>query len=127
MGTSLLMSLALRSLYANFEQFPISFRRNSQIKIATFYYNKSGNFCWRVPPEAPFYRKLLKIGIRSAKDIKICPHFSSLRVCPALPTPPVLRLVLLHTEASGKRLFRRRICLPFADFGSFEKTHPTDQ
>ena len=43
----------------------------------------------RVPPKVPFYWKLLKIGIRSAKDIR-----------------NVLRVVLLHKEASGKRLFR---------------------
>ena len=31
---------------------------------------KRDNFCLRVSPEAPFYWKLFKIGIRSAKDIR---------------------------------------------------------
>ena len=34
------------------------------------YYSKSGNFCIRVPPEAPFYWKSLKIDIQKAKDIR---------------------------------------------------------
>ena len=32
-------------------------------EISTFYYNKTGNFCLRVSSEAPFYWKMLKIGI----------------------------------------------------------------
>ena len=54
--------------YATFQQFPMkwSFGRNSQIKIAPFYYKKSGNFCLSVPPEAPFYLKLLKMDIDCA-------------------------------------------------------------
>ena len=58
------MSLALRLPILN------NFGTNSQTKIATFYYNKSDNFCLRVPPEAPFNWKLFKIGMASAKDIR---------------------------------------------------------
>ena len=43
---------------------------NSQTKISNFKYNKSGNFCLRVPPEALFYWKSLEIGIQSAMDIR---------------------------------------------------------
>ena len=70
MRSSFLMSL-IGTLYTNLQHFPIkwSFRRNSQTKISTFIVVKIGKFCLRVPPEAPFYWKLLKIGIRSAKDI----------------------------------------------------------
>ena len=39
-------------------------------KCFQFYNNKSGNFCLTVPPEASFYCKLLRIGIRSAKDMR---------------------------------------------------------
>ena len=52
--------------------------------------------------DAPFYWKLLKIGIQSAKDIR------KDVTGPAPPMPPVFRVVLFHTEASGIRLFRRR-------------------
>ena len=49
-----------------------------------FYYNKSGNFCLRVFSEAPFYWKLLKIGIQSAKDIrKYVPTFQVKGFAPA--------------------------------------------
>ena len=64
-------SYVLGTSYANFQQFPLiwSFGRNSQTKISTFIVVKSGNFCLRVSPEDSFYWKLLKIGIRSGKDI----------------------------------------------------------
>ena len=52
-----------------------------------------------MPPEAPFYWKL-RIGIL-AKDIR--------KDGPAPPTPPVFRVVLYHTEASGQRLLRRSV------------------
>ena len=59
-------------------------------KISTFIVVKSGNLCLRIPPEAPFG----KIGIRSANDIRK----------DGPPTPPVFKVVLYHTEASGQRL-----------------------
>ena len=62
-------------------------------------------FGLRDPPEAQFYWKVLKLGIRSAKSIKKCPYFSNQRVHPCRTTLTVFRIVLLHTEASGKRLF----------------------
>ena len=75
-------------MYANFQQFPMNwcFRRNSQTKISTFYFNKSENFCLKVSPVAPFYWKLLKIGIHSAKDIRKDAHV--LQVRGSAPAPP---------------------------------------
>ena len=56
---------------------------------------------------APFYWKLLKIGIRSAKDHgNYTPIFQIHGSAPVLLTPPVFYVVLLHTEASGRRRFR---------------------
>ena len=67
---------------------------------------------FQVPPESPFYWKLLKIGIRSAKNIRENDLiFQVLGFIPAPPTLPVLRVVLLHTEASGERLFRGSVCI----------------
>ena len=46
----------------------------------------------------------MRIGIRSAKYIrKVCGSV------PAPPTPPVFRVVLYNTEASGQRLPRRSV------------------
>ena len=51
------------------------------------------------PPEAPFY---WNFSIR--KDVSI------IQVSvPALPTPPVFRVVLPHTEESEQRLIRRNV------------------
>ena len=104
-----IFSYALGILYANFQQFPIKcrFGRNSQTKISTFNVVKNGNFCLGVSPEGLFYWKLLKIGIQSDKDIKKL--FFKFEGLP-LPTLPVFRVVLLHTEASGERLFRGSVC-----------------
>ena len=35
-----------------------------------FYCSKRDYFCLRVSPKAPFYWKLFKIGMRSAKEIR---------------------------------------------------------
>ena len=82
---------------SNFEQFPIkwSFWRNYQTKLNTCIVVKLDSFCLRGCPEAPFYWKLFKIGIRSAEDIrKDVPIFQVYGSAPALPTPPVFRVVL---------------------------------
>ena len=58
-----------------------------------------------VSPEAPFNWKMLPIGIVSAKGI--WKKVSILQVggsAPAPTTPPVIRIVLLHTEAANKDL-----------------------
>ena len=59
------------------------------------WYLKMGNLCLRIPPEAPFYWKLLRNGIQSAKDIRKCglifQHWVSKS---ASPTLPVFREVL---------------------------------
>ena len=96
MGSSFLMSQALcMSIFNNF-QWKRSFERNSQTKISTFIVVKSGNFCLRVSPEAPFYWKLPRT------------IFQVWGSAPAPPTLPVFRVVLLHTEASGRTLLLRR-------------------
>ena len=59
--------------------------RNPETKIITFYYIKSGNFSFRVPPEAPFYCKFLIIGIRSVQDIRI--EVSVFQVLGSAPAP----------------------------------------
>ena len=48
----------------------IGTQKHQQTRFLTFILVKSGNFCLRVSPEALFYWKLLKIGIRNAKDIR---------------------------------------------------------
>ena len=54
-------------------------------------------------PEAPFNWKLLLIGIVSAKGIwKKVPILQVGGPAHARPTPPVIRVVLLHTEAVDK-------------------------
>ena len=71
-----------------------SWWRNSQTISFTFIVVKSESLCLRVSLPAPFYYKLLKIGIQSAKAIRkdvlllLHPHHQQ------------------HTEASGKRLFK---------------------
>ena len=75
----------------------------------------SGNFCLRVPPEAPFYWKLFKIGMPSVKymrkDVLIFQVWES---APAAPPLPVFTVVVLpHTEASGQRLFRRSVHISY--------------
>ena len=55
----------------------------------------------KISPEAPFNWKLLKFGIVSAKGIrKYLPVLQVGGSAPAPPTPPVFRVVLLHTEAA---------------------------
>ena len=54
---------------------------------------------FRDSSEAPFNWKLLLIGVDTAKGIFL--KFPNLQVgepAPAPPTPPVIRVVLLHTE-----------------------------
>ena len=81
-------------------------------KNSTFIAVKRDYFGLRVSPEAPFYWKLFKIGIRSAKDIrKDVLIFQVKGSAPAPPTPPVFRVVLYHTEASGQRLLRHSVIL----------------
>ena len=64
------MSLALRvPIFKSFQKNGATGEALKQ-NFSTFYYNKIGNFCLRVPPEAPFYWKLLKICIQNAKDMR---------------------------------------------------------
>ena len=74
-GTSFHMSLALR-IHTNFQQSPIKwgFGRNFRTKISTFIVVKNGNLCLKIPPEASFYWKLVRIVIRSVKDIRKYGH-----------------------------------------------------
>ena len=70
-----------------------------------FDWSKKGQFCLRVCPKVPFYWKLFKIGIRSAKDIRKDEHiFQIWGSALATPRPPVSRVVLEHTEPSGQTL-----------------------
>ena len=95
--------------------------RNLRLKIKSlgrsdFYYNKSGNFCLRVPPEALFYWKLLKIGLPIVKDIrKDVTIFQVWQFASAPPTPPVFLVVLLHTEAMAKDFLDTKIVLPMKE------------
>ena len=74
-------------------------------KISTFIVVKSGNLCLKIPPEASFYWKLVRIVIRSVKDIRKYGHiFQVWGFALATSTPPVFRVVLYHTEASGQTL-----------------------
>ena len=67
------------------------FWMNIRTKISTFIVVKSGNFCMKVSPEAPFYWNLLKIGIRSAKDIIKDDHiFQVWGSALATPRPPLI-------------------------------------
>ena len=53
-----------------------------------------------VSPEAPFNWKLLLIGTVSAKGIwKNIPILQEGRSSPVPPTPPDIRVVLLHAKA----------------------------
>ena len=53
---------------------------------------------------APFNWKLLKIGSVSLRDIrKNVPILQVGGSSPAPPTPPVIRIVLLHTDQISKR------------------------
>ena len=73
---------------------------NSQTKISTFYYNKSGNFCLIVCHEALFNWKLFKLGSVSVKDIrKNVPILQVGGSSHILSTPPVVWVVLLHKMA----------------------------
>ena len=68
------------------------------------YYNKSHFHCNTqssgVSSEAPFDWKLLRIDIVSAKGIwKNVPILQVGGSYPTTPTPPVIRVVLLNTEA----------------------------
>ena len=61
---------------------------------------KSGNFSLRICHEAPF----LQIGSVSVREI--IKNVLFLQVFwPAPPTPPLFRVVLLHTQLKVKRLF----------------------
>ena len=79
-----------------------------QEKLSNFgYYIENDFHCnsqsLKVSPEAPFNWKLLIFGIVSAKRIrKILPVLQVCGSTPAPPTPPVFRVVLLHTEGAGK-------------------------
>ena len=71
-----------------------------------FHFYCSGNFYLRFSLEAPFYWKLLTIGIHSTKDIrKMSPVFHVWEFATALPSLPVFRVVLLPTELKVWRLF----------------------
>ena len=73
---------------------------NSQTKISTFYYNKSGNFCLIVCHEALFNWKLFKLGSVSVKDIRKNVPISQVGGSSHVPsTPPVVWVVLLHKRA----------------------------
>ena len=78
---------------------------NYQTKFSAFIVVKSGNFCLRVCHEALFDWKFFKIGSISVKDLrKNVPILQA--GWPALDPPklPVLRVVLLQSEAFAKRL-----------------------
>ena len=67
-------------------------------------YIESRNFSSRVSPQA--LRKLFKIGVQSAKDErKDVLIFRESALAP--PKPSVLKVVLYHTGASGRRHLRR--------------------
>ena len=88
MGKFFQIPLAI-TMSNSYIHFPIkwSFGRNSQTKTFTFYNNKNEKVCLRVSSEAPFYWKLLKIGTRSAKDIRNdVPIFQDWGSAPASPT-----------------------------------------
>ena len=55
--------------------------------------------------------EIIENGIHSSKNIRknVC-IFQVGGSTPALPTPPVFRVVLLYTEAGGERLFRGSVC-----------------
>ena len=77
----------------------------------------NGNLCLGIPPEDLFYWKLLRIGIRSANDIrKDGLIFQVWWSAPVPATPPVFRVVLYHTEASGQRLLRRSVSIYFSTY-----------
>ena len=81
-----------------------------QEKLSNFrYYNEDEFYCntqsLAVSPDAPFDWKLLLIGIVSAKGIwKKVPILQVGGPAPARTTPPVMRVVLLLTEAVDKDL-----------------------
>ena len=89
-----LFSYILGSIYANYQKFPIkwSLGRNSQILGITLKMTES----LRVSPQAPFYWKLLIIGIVIVKNIR--------KKVPAPSTPSVIRGVLLQSEGPRKDL-----------------------
>ena len=60
---------------------------------------KWGNLCLRIPPEAPFYWKLLRIGIQSAKDMR---------------KDGLNFQVLYHTQVSGQTLLGRSVFFSMA-------------
>ena len=78
---------------------------NYQTKISAFIVVKSGNFCLRVCHPSLFDWNFFKIGSVGVKDLtKNVPVFQA--GWPALDPPslPVVRVVLLFTEAFAKRL-----------------------
>ena len=61
----------------------------------------------------------MKIGIRSAKDIRKDDHIFQVRGSAlATPRPPVFRVVLQHTEASGQTLIGRSVYVQTGAFGA---------
>ena len=84
---------------------------NSQTKISTFYYNKSGNFCLIVCHEALFNWKLFKLGSVSVKDIrKNVPILQVGGSSHILSTPPVVWVVLLHKMAFCQSFISTTVC-----------------
>ena len=82
-----------------------------QEKLPNFRYYNEDEFYWNaqslvVSPDASFDWKLLLIaGVVSAKGIwKKVPILQVGGPAPARPTPPVIRVVLLHTKAVDKDL-----------------------
>ena len=63
---------------------------------------KSGNFCLRISPEAPFYWKLAYIVPRLRKSVPVLQVWGS---APTPPTPPVFRRILLISVSKVWRLF----------------------
>ena len=106
--------MVLDSNYADLQQFPNkwSFGRNSETSRPLFCFKNLGSGGFRVSPKAPFIWKLLQIGILRAKDHnKNFPNSEVGGQAPATPTPPVVWVVLQHTDRSRERLFRDSVCL----------------
>ena len=75
-----------------------------------FYCSKKGQFLFESVSRSSILLEIVQNWHTKCQGHKKrCPHFSSLRVCPCPATPPVFMKVLLHTEASVQRLFRRSV------------------
>ena len=105
-----IFSHVLGNSHTNFQQFPIlwGFGRNFWTKNSTFIIVKSGNLCLRIPPEAPFYWKLLRelayVVPRTWEKMASIFKFEGQHL------PLVFRAVLYHTQASGQTLLGRSVC-----------------